>query len=173
MKSDGKSDIIRFFNAQRQIFGICPNSGMFFRLSECKLYTRTRPVEDWMDGLEAEDERIDRYEERIDAEEEGVREASREKGRRRAARIMRKDDPLFRPRRLDPDDAKVIFNPVDYLVFKGMKSAPAVSKLVFLDRKPAGRENRILQRSIEKAIEKEKYEWLTLRVRDDGKVEEE
>ena len=168
-----KSDIIKFFSAQRQIFGICPNSGQFFRLSDCKLYTRGRPTRDWMDDLEAEDGRIDRYQEKIDAGEEEVREASREKGRRRAARIMRKADPLFRPRRLDPDDAKVIFHPVDYLVFKGMKSAPPISKLVFLDRKPETREHRTLQRSIEKTVEKGKYEWLTLRVGDDGKVEEE
>jgi predicted Holliday junction resolvase-like endonuclease len=168
-----KSDIIKFFSAQRQIFGICPHSGQFFRLSDCRLYTRRRPTRDWMDDLEAEDERIDRYEEKIYEEEEVVREASREKGRRRAARLMRKADPLFRPRRLDPDDAKVIFHPVDYLVFKGMKSAPAISKLVFLDRKPGSREHRTLQKSIEKTVEKGKYEWLTLRVRDDGGVEEE
>ena len=167
------NEILKFFRMQRQIFGICPNSGQFFRLSDCNIYSRRRPSADWMDDLDAKYQKLSEYEEKTAEMESELREEARERGRRQATRLVRKADPLFRPRRLDPDDAKVIFNPVDYLVFKGMKSAPEISKLVFLDREVKSREQRQLQKSVEKAVDKEKYDWVTLRVGEDGNVVEE
>lgn len=165
--------MLKFFGTQRQIFGICPNSGEFFRLSDCKIYLKGRPTDDWMDGLDDEAQKLANYEEKILPDESKLREIAREKGRREAARIVRKADPLFAPRKLNPDDAKVIFHPVDYLVFNGMKNAAEISKLVFLDRETKSKEQRRLQNSIEKAVEKEKYDWVTLRVCEDGVVTEE
>lgn len=167
------NEILKFFRMQRQIFGICPNSGRFFRLSDCKIYLKGRPAADWMDKLEAEEQKLDRYKEKTDDMEDELRQVAREKGQRQAASKIRKIDPLFRPRRLDPDDAKVIFHPVDYLVFKGMKNGGAISKLVFLDRETKSKEHRRLQDSIEKVIAKERYDWVTLRVGEDGSVVEE
>lgn len=168
-----KDEILKFFRIQRQIFGICPNSGLFFRLSDCKIYTKERPAADWMDGLQAEELKLDRYEEKMLADRAELQAAAQEKGRKKAARIIRKADPLFRPRKLDPDDAKVIFHPVDYLVFKGMKSAGEITKLVFLDRETRMKDQRRVQGSIEKAVEKGKYDWVTLRIGEDGGVVEE
>lgn len=167
------NEILKFFRLQRQIFGICPNSGQFFRLSDCNIYSRRRPAADWMDNLDAQELKLDKYEEKTAEMESELREEARERGRKKAAKLVRKADPLFRPRRLDPDDAKVIFNPVDYLVFKGMKSAVEISNLVFLDREVKSKNQRQLQKSVEKAVEKEKYDWLTLRIGEDGNVTEE
>jgi len=36
-----------------------------------------------------------------------------------------------------------------------------------------GGDHRALQRSIEKVVERENYEWQTLRVQEDGKIKEE
>jgi hypothetical protein len=46
-----KSDIIKFFGLGRQIFGICPECNNFFRLSDCKIFLKKRPVPDWMDEI--------------------------------------------------------------------------------------------------------------------------
>jgi predicted Holliday junction resolvase-like endonuclease len=74
---------------------------------------------------------------------------------------------------LNPDDAKVLFHPVDYVVFKGMKSAGPIKEIAFLDRETKSKERRTIQKSIERAVEKEHYEWLTIRVNEDGSIREE
>ena len=168
-----KREILKFFTAQRQIFGVCPHSGQFFRLSDCKVYLKGRPTKDWMDELAHESERLDGVEERIETQEEVMRERARAKGREQAALVTRKIDPVFTPRKLNPDDAKVIFHPIDYIVFNGMKDGDAIKAVVLLDRENKGSQHRQVQHSIEKTIEKANYEWVTLRVFDDGGISEE
>ena len=84
--------------------------------------------------------------------------------------MIRRIDPVFTPRKLDPDDAKVIFHPIDYVVFNGMKKGSSIRNTVLLDRQEKGKPHRSLQRSIERVVESENYEWQTLRVQEDGKI---
>lgn len=168
-----KSDILKFFSLQRQIFGICPNSEQFFRLSDCKVYIKTRPTKDWMDNFDLESKRLDVMEARIGEKEEALREKAREKGRKEANRLVRKIDKVFTPRKLNPDDAKVVFHPIDYIVFNGMKNGDSIRNIVLLDRQTRSSAHRRLQYSIEKTIERGNYDWLTLRVLEDGSIKEE
>lgn len=167
-----KSDIPEFFSIQRQIFGICPRSGEFFRLSDCKVYLRAKPVHDWMDKLNSESARLDAVEEKIEEKREVMKEKAREKGRRLARLAVKRIDPIFTPRRLNPDDAKVVFHPIDYIVFNGMKEAETIKDVALLDRKTDSRDRRALQDNIGDVISKGDYEWLTLRVREDGSIVE-
>ena len=167
-----KNDMIKFFRMQRQIFGICPQSGEFFRLSECRISTDKKLAPDWMDKLKKSGKMIDKQENIIDLESEKLRESARKKGRAQANRVARKVDPIFTPRKLNPDDSKVIFHPVDYVVFNGMKKND-IKNLVILDRKIKSPKNRGLQNSIRNSVEKENYEWLTLRVKRNGSISEE
>lgn len=166
-----KSDLAAMYRIQRSIFGICPHSGRLFRLSDCKIFQRTKPKSDWMDGIIQASQRLDQIENTLDEREEGLREAARKKGRRLAMRAVRGIDPVFTPRKLNPDDAKVLFHPVDYVVFKGMKSG-LMKRILLLDGASTSKDRIALQRSIAKAVEKENYEWLTIRVDDDGGVHE-
>jgi predicted Holliday junction resolvase-like endonuclease len=165
-----KSDMLKFFNIQRQIFGICPHSGQVFRLSDCKVYLKTKPIHDWKDKLDLKAQRLDDLEEKIEEEKEMLKEEARKKGRKLAWQMIRKIDSVFTPRKLNPDDAKVIFHPIDYVVFNGMKEKDSIKDIMLLDRETKSPDHRRLQRSIEKVIERENYEWLTLRVRDDGTI---
>ena len=165
-----QSDMVKFFALQRQVFGICPCCGQFFRLSDCTVFLKRRPVTDWMDELEKKQLRIDRGYEKLAEIQHELREAAREKGRRLARKTIRKVDPIFTPRRLDPDDAKVLFHPVDYIVFDGMKNKKAIRRIVLLDREARNKQHRTLQRSIEKTLERENYEWATVQIGDDGSV---
>jgi predicted Holliday junction resolvase-like endonuclease len=126
-----------------------------------------------MDILDSKDNRLNRKEETIDEIEETLREKAREAGRRMARRAVRRIDPIFAPRHLNADDAKVLFHPVDYVVFRGMKESGNVREIVFLDRNAEAAKRRRVQKSIEKVVEAGKYDWLTVRVRDDGTIMEE
>lgn len=167
-----KPDIIEFFTLQRQIFGICPECDEFFRLSDCRIFLKRKPAPDWIDKINAEIDRLDRIEEKLEEEKEKLQEKAREKGRERAQKVVRKIDPVFTPRKLNPDDAKVIFHPIDYIVFNGMKEN-SLRNITLLDRETSDPQHRSIQRSIEKVIEKGNYEWQTLRVLENGKIKEE
>ena len=165
-----ESDVLKFFALQRQIFGICPKCQDFFRLSDCKIYIKKKPVADWMDKITLEEDRLDDAEEKLEEKKKDLQKKAQEKGRKRAQLVVKKIDPIFTPRKLDPDDAKVIFHPIDYIVFNGMKKADSIKNIILLDRQEKGTEHRGLQKSIEKVVEHENYEWQTLRVQEDGKI---
>jgi predicted Holliday junction resolvase-like endonuclease len=164
-----KSDIVKFFGLQRQIFGVCPKCQDIFRLSGCKIYIRKKPIADWMDKITLEENRLDGLEEKLEEKKKDLQEKAREAGRKLAQRAVKKIDPVFTPHKLNPDDAKVIFHPIDYVVFDGLKKE-SIKKIILLDRQEKGTEHRGLQKSIEKAVEREKYGWQTLRVQEDGKI---
>jgi predicted Holliday junction resolvase-like endonuclease len=123
-----------------------------------------------MDGLDLKRGKLDQLTQKLDEKEEGLREKAREKGRQLAQKAIRKIDPVFTPRKLNPDDAKVIFHPIDYIVFNGMKAPEPIKNIILLDRQAIGTDHRSLQKSIGRVIEHENYEWQTLRVQEDGKI---
>lgn len=164
-------EIVDFFTLHRRIFGLCPNCNSLFRLSDCQVYLRRRPETDWMSGYDRANARLADLEEKLAQKEEILREEAREEGRKKAAKMVRRIDPVFTPRRLNPDDAKVIFHPIDFVVFNGMKERERpIKNIILLDRKETRGAHREVQKSVEKAVEKGRYEWQTLRVADDGTV---
>lgn len=165
-----KSEMVKFFSLQRQIFGICPECQDFFRLSDCNIFLKKKPIPDWMDEIIKEKERLTGLEEKLEEKRGGLQKQAREKGRKLGQKAVRKIDPVFTPRKLNPDDAKVIFHPIDFIVFNGMKKIDSIKNIILLDREEKGKDHRSLQKSIERVVERENYEWQTLRVKEDGKI---
>ncbi|MEM2941638.1 MAG: Holliday junction resolvase-like protein [Thermoproteota archaeon] len=165
-----KSEILKFFTLQRQIFGICPHCNDFFRLSDCNIYLKRRPAPDWLDEINREKERLSKLGEKLEEKRKELQRKAQKEGRREAQKVIKRIDPIFTPRGLNPDDAKVIFHPIDYIVFNGMKNGDSIKGILLLDRETRDSTHRSLQRSIEKVIERESYEWQTLRVQEDGKI---
>jgi predicted Holliday junction resolvase-like endonuclease len=166
-----KQELVGFYRVQRNIFGICPKSGDIFRLSDCKVFLKSKPKRDWKDKLDHESHRLQGVEDKLDELESKLRESARKKGRQQAATLVKSIDPVFTPRNLNPDDAKVVFHPVDYIVFNGMK-ADSLKNLLLLDRSVASGDRKTLQRSVEKVVNKGDYEWVTISVKEDGTVQE-
>ncbi len=165
------TDIIKFFTLSRQIFGICPRSGKFCRLSDCKIFLKRKPLPDWMDNIDSKEERLDVTKLKLQEQEDELRDKAQIKGRRLAKLAVKKIDPVFTPLKLNPSDAKVIFHPIDYVVFNGMSNdGRPIKNIVVLDRQAMEREHRTLQKSIERVIERENYEWVTIRVLEDGRI---
>jgi len=165
------NQLLKFFQLQRQIFGVCPHTGNIFRLSDCHIYVKKKPEPDWLQQIETAQAKITSAEEKLDEKEEGIREKARIAGRNEASKMVRKIDKIFHPLKLNPDDSKVIFHPVDYIVFNGMKSGQ-MKNLILMD-KAKGNKDKRLQQSIQKVIEKRNYEWITLRVEDNGNIKQE
>ena len=166
-----QNQLLKFFQLQRQIFGVCPHTGSVFRLSDCHIYVKKKPEPDWLQQIETAQIRINRAEEKLAEKEGEIREKARIAGRNEATKMIRKIDTIFHPLKLNPDDSKVIFHPVDYVVFNGMKTGQ-MKNLILLDKAKAGADKR-LQQSIQNVIAKKNYEWITLRVEDNGNIKEE
>lgn len=165
-----KSGLLKFFSIQRQIFGLCPCCGDIFRLSDAKLYLKDKPKSDWMDKLHKAEERLDKQENKINEERAEISEISRIKGRNEALKSIKKIDTIFHPNNLSADDAKVMFHPVDFVVFNGMKISNEI-EITLLDRVVENTAQKALQRSIEKTVEKQNYEWITIHVGEEGEIE--
>ena len=131
---------------------------------------KKKPTPDWMDKFDASAERIDRAESKVMDEEAAVREKAREKGRRQALSAARKLDPVFHPNKSNPDDAKLMLHPVDFLIFNGMKQGD-IRNLVLFDRQVKSKEEKSLQKSIEKTVARENYEFVTMQISEEGDVE--
>jgi len=161
----GSSTFIGLFKAQRNIFGLCPLCGEIFRLSEIKIsYKRKFPI-DWYDNLLAEGEKLDEREMNLEEKLKIIREKATERARRvLLPKLLRKVDPLFTSLGYFPQDAKAIFDPIGFVVFDGMNRDENVRRIVFMDHQTENRDQRINQKSIEKTIEKERYEWETIRI---------
>lgn len=144
-------------------------------MSDCKVYQEAKAPTDWLDKLEKDERRIDLEEERLTEALEELKQAAREKGRNTANRMVKQVDKVFHPQRLNPDDAKVIFHPVDYVVFNGMKDnkTEGLKNILLLDGEKRSTEGKKIQKSIMKAVDKGNYEWITLRVENDGGIKEE
>jgi len=172
-----QQQVIEFYSSLRQIFGVCPECEEIFRMSDCKLYQKKRPPGiDWKEKVDGEIARLDLLQEKLQEKINLAKEAAREAGRKQADKLISKIDPVFRPLQLNPNDAKVIFHPVDFVVFNGMNNNlgdTSIKNLLLLDKNGKSGEHLSIQNSIADTVKKENYEWLTLRVEENGSISEE
>jgi len=170
-----QKEVLEFYSSLRHIFGVCPCCGEIFRLSDCKLYQKKKPESDWKEELDKEILRLDNLEEKIIEKIEETKEAARTIGRKNADKLVRKIDKIFLPLKLNCNDCKVIFHPVDFIVFNGMNSHDgdcSIKDIMLLDKNNKSGQYLQIQKSIESVVAKKNYEWLTLRVESDGQIVE-
>jgi len=160
---------VRLFQDFQRIYGICPCCGDAFRLSNASLHYATRPPRTPWDDLEDQIVSLERAEERLDADSDRLREKAKQDGRKEMARRLRGLTKFFRSQRIDLHDMKLLFHPVDYVVFRGMSSDDCRS-IEFLDCEPTSASHEKLQKSIERTIRAGNYSWTTMRIEDSGRV---
>ena len=115
--------LIQTIDGIQEVLAICPCCGKIFRLVEGKfIFPQTRPktceyleLVTLEDTLDAQDDRLVSAEERFYERLENQREQLIEQGRRLAKRKLKKIDPIFSAKDIDPQDVKVIFDPVEYI----------------------------------------------------------
>lgn len=171
-----QKEVLEFYSSLRHIFGVCPHCQEIFRLSDCKLYQKKKPEIDWKEELDKEIQRLDNLEEKILEKIEATKEAARTTGRQNADKLVNKIDKIFSPLKLNCNDCKVIFHPVDFIVFNGMNNNDgdcSIKEILLLDKNNKAGQYLTIQKSIENSIRTKNYEWLTLRVENDGQIIEE
>ena len=81
----------------------------------------------------------------------------------------RKIDPIFSGSGYDPQDVKVMFHPVTYVVFDGMAQGK-VTQVQLLATPPQNDTSEQVQSSIEQTVNQGNFEFRTLRVDYLGRV---
>jgi predicted Holliday junction resolvase-like endonuclease len=171
-----QKEVLDFYSMLRHIFGVCPCCGEIFRLSDCKLFQKKKPEIDWKEEIDKEMQRLENLEEKILLKIEESKEAARTVGRRNADKLVRKLDKIFIPLKLNCNDCKVIFHPIDFIVFNGMNNNVgdcSIKEILLIDKDNKSGQYLEIQKSISNAIQTRNYDWLTLRVENDGNIIEE
>jgi len=179
------NNLVLFIDNLRNILGLCPCCGEIFLLTNAKLlFTENKKNKSkyglYLSGqkkLEIQQLKINRMLTRLGELEVKhsqalgeIREESREAGRKKAKRTLKKLDPMFSGRGINPQDVKVIFDPVEYIVFDGMREA-SIKKIELVGRTPKTKKEENIENSINKAIERGNYSFKVLRIDKDGNLE--
>jgi len=122
---------------QKRLFARCPNCEDSFRLTEAKLFDATKRLsgdalahlEDLRSGLTEEREDLKRRKERAEHGAEVTAKAVN------IGKVVEKIAPSLPGFPLAPGDCRSLFEPIDYLAFKGLSARGSIDALVFVDVK--------------------------------------
>lgn len=149
------------------IVGLCPHCGHLFRVADARPHLKSSTRTTFLDRLEREEAKLDQAVELLEAEEVTLRAAARKQGLHHANRKLRSIDRVFSRARLNPHDVKVIFHPVEYVVFDGM-NRDKLRRVLLLANEPATGAEEKVSKSIARAVDAGNYDFRTLRVSADG-----
>ncbi|MBZ5522455.1 MAG: hypothetical protein LAP21_09470 [Acidobacteriia bacterium] len=170
------NDLIQTIDGLQEILAICPCCGEVFRMVDAKFIfpaKRARSCEylDLValeDHVAEEDFRLTAAQEKFAKQLEAQRRQLAELGRRMAKKRMKKIDPVFSVNKIDPQDVKVIFEPVEYIIFHGLNSESGVKLIELVSRQPDTTALETTLKSIDRTIESGNVEFETLRMQVDG-----
>jgi len=164
--------LINFFEAQRNIFGICPHCQELFRLSDIKISYKAKFGKDWYDKLQEQEEKLQEEQIKIEETLKKIREKTIEKTRRvYLPKMLMQADPVFTPLGYYPQDVKALFDPIDFVIFDGMNRDDKVNRVVFMDEHNTKDEIRRVQHSIEMAIKHGNYSFQSVRLAKTGQIQ--
>ena len=179
------NNLLLFIDNLQNILGMCPCCGDIFLLTDAKIIFSEKKENKSKYGLfllsqkelELQRLKIERMEASLEKLEdkhwqvlEEITEKSREAGRKSAKKTLKKLDPIFSGRNIDPKDVKVIFDPIEYVVFDGMRNGK-IKKVELVGRRPKSKKEENIERSINKAIEQGDYNFKILRIGKEGNIE--
>ena len=163
---------IEVFQAFRRILCVCPCCGDIVRLSDLRLQYAGKTQKTWYDELADKRAAIERKTEKFAEKEADVRAKATEKGRKEAQEAMgRLIDTTFKKLHIDPYDLKPIMHPVDFVAFEGLKADTNVRRISFLSKPVKNPNLNLLREQVKKAVADRQYEWKTVRMTEEGKVE--
>jgi len=158
-----RKDTIAQLQSDPRIYGECSSCGEGFPLKRAVLFYADDP-------LPARAQRL--LQERRETLEIGHRDLreQRRKARERSERgaisvnlgkILEKIAPVARGFQYHPRDCRALFEPIDYVVFRGLSTSGRVDSLAFVEIKTGGSSLNNHQKEIQAAVENGRVAWET------------
>jgi len=155
----------------KTVLCICPKCNSLMRLSDLHLRAKGKTPKTWLDSYESKITHLERKEAKFEDQEYEIRERARERGRKRVPYIIKKSiDVKFAKLRYDPYDIKPLLHPIDFVVFNGMNK-DKMKDVVLLSRKTRNKHLLQYHKAIATAVSDKAYDWKTVRISEDGRVE--
>lgn len=130
-------ELIVELQKDKRFMGTCPRCNEEIRLSDAVLFAvDAEPPEDALAAIEAIRRRIKERKEELAKDRE--RMTKRAQGTAHAVnlgKIIEKIVPSFSSFTYDPGDCRALFEPIDYLIFSGLRKSGMVDALFFVDVK--------------------------------------
>jgi predicted Holliday junction resolvase-like endonuclease len=162
-------NLVSIFQDFKRIYGFCPCCHERFRLSDAVLFTRQAPPRTDFDNLDMEWKKVKDKQRRLEAQRAMLKEKACVEGRIAAQKRLQLFQPFFSRQRLNVKDVRVLFDPVDYVAFRGLGDG-VCTELIFIDREPNSNRRERLHKSLRHAIDSGNLEWKTVRIADDGTI---
>lgn len=172
------SALATFIQGGQRLIAQCPHCDQLFQVLHARfIFPSKDPGRcEYADllALQAATSRVsgdlDRAQERYDAAIEDLRAKATAQGQRSARKHVLRIDQVFSARKIDPQDVKVLFDPVDYVVFHGL-NGKGVKKVRFINHEPETAQQERLVKAIAKVIKAGDVGFSTLRVTKEGGFE--
>lgn len=161
--------IPELFRDLQKIYCICPCCGNVFRLSKAKIFVGSPPRRTVFDEIEEKERKLSAAEDRFSERESSIKEEARQRGEMSARRRLRIIARGFLSHRIDPNDVKTIFSPVEYVVFSGY-SKGRCTRVEFVDLSPESLAKERVLKSLNRAIERGNISWSTYRIDGTGLI---
>lgn len=162
-------NLVSVFQDFKRIYGFCPCCHERFRLSDTVLFTRQAPPRTDFDNLDTERKTVENKKRRLEAQRAILKEKACVDGRIAAQKRLQRFQPFFSRQRINLKDVRVLFDPVDYLAFRGLGHG-VCKELIFIDREPDSSGRERLHKSMRDAIDSGNLEWKTIRIADNGSI---
>lgn len=160
----------QIFGGLGYILGVCPCCNRLFYLSDTRIYIRGKQPHSIIDEFEEIERKLDLAEQKLENKNDPRNRLAVARARKRAENRVRKIDPLFHGAGYSVNDVHVIFDPVTFIVFDGLRSSNKLEEIVFLAHKPTNQAAERIQRSISGVIRKGNFEFQTLHIDEEGRI---
>ncbi len=161
------SDFSTYLREGRHIFSVCPDCSSIARLSELELERKGRYSPDWLDEIAGKLDRLGQRTFELQQKTKELQAQARLKAEQEILpRRLLQIAPAFARSGIDPRDVSALFDPVEFVVFRGMSSDDGVQEVQFYSVGP----QTATSRSLETAVASQSYDWNLVRVSDDGSL---
>jgi predicted Holliday junction resolvase-like endonuclease len=140
-------NFLEFIRSQDQIMGRCPLCNGFIRVSEMELFYMPDRKEDVLQVLR------DKERELKDQETEIRADAAKRSRAALLGSLMEQVGPLLPGFNYDVNDLRALWDPVDFVAFKGIGVDRKVDSITFIDIKTGQARLSSVQKSIKEAVE--------------------
>lgn len=157
-----KKDIINELKSDANIYAECPTCGEAFPLSTAIMFRVEGPIpEDAKQLIEKKKKDIkNRWEAILNRRNELKERSKKATVSVNIGKILEKVAPAIKGFKFDPHDCRALFEPIDYIIFKGLTSHKGiVDSISFVDIKTGGALLTKHQKRIKEAVKSGKVAW--------------
>lgn len=157
-----RRDTIRELQADQRIYGHCCHCEVAFPMRRALLfYADEAPPEKVVKIRKAKEEEIMERRQELGESRKRARESERRAIDVNLGKVLEKIAPVFQGFGYSRRDCRALFEPIDYVVFKGLSRSGEVDALAFVDIKTGGGGLNTHQRQIRDAVGSGKVAWET------------